>query len=705
MEMAKPESERFRIKIGNVIDIMKSAKILSYGIRKIPNLAGFFPEYNLTISQGKADCILGWGLRPTTRKARAYAAKHGIPFIALEDGFLRSLGLGVDGWPPFSIVADDLGIYYDTSRPSRLEHLALDSDQSDNHVLTQAGQAIAQIVGNQLSKYNHAPLFSDKHQQECLSEKEIVLVIDQTFGDMAIQYGGADSDTFRQMFEAAVNENPNAEIWVKTHPDVLSGKKKGYLTDLATAANVKLLAEDINPISLLGQVGKVYCVTSHMGFEALLCGKPVSVFGRPWYAGWGQTDDRHPDIPLMRQQGRRAPRSLPQLFVAAYLQYTRYINPNTGEPGTLFDVIDYLAAARRWNEKLRGNLYCVGLSLWKRAVMRPFFNAPSCQLHCLPSLKKLQKSTLPEDARLLVWGRGSDALLEFATERKIPVLRMEDGFIRSVGLGSNLVPPLSLVSDDMGIYFNPQTPSRLEHILQNHIFSESDLQTALALQNTLTQAEISKYNIGGEALNLPRDGRKVLLVPGQVEDDASIRYGSPEIYKNLDLLKKVRELNPDAYIIYKPHPDVVSGNRTGRITAEDSARYADQVAAEYDIIACLKAADEVHTMTSLSGFEALLRGKTVHCYGLPFYAGWGLTQDYLNIPRRKRRLALWELIAGTLIYYPDYVCPENRRIININTAIDILKKQKAARQHNNLLHSNFITKQWNKLKQLCILLK
>lgn len=58
---------------------------------------------------------------------------------------------------------------------------------------------------------------------------------------------------------------------------------------------------------------------------------------------------------------------------------------------------------------------------------------------------------------------------------------MEDGFIRSVGLGSNLVPPLSLVIDDIGIYFNAETPSRLEHILQHQAFSTQDIQAAEAL--------------------------------------------------------------------------------------------------------------------------------------------------------------------------------------------------------------------------------
>ena len=157
---------------------------------------------------------------------------------------------------------------------------------------------------------------------------------------MAIQYGGADASTFELMFQTALNENPQADIWVKTHPDVLCGKKQGYLTQLAQQHRVHLLAEDINPISLLQNVDKVYCVTSQMGFEALLCGKPLTTFGLPWYAGWGVSDDRHPKIDSLVQTQRRTPHNLLQLFAAAYLQYSRYLNPNTGEAGSLFDVND-----------------------------------------------------------------------------------------------------------------------------------------------------------------------------------------------------------------------------------------------------------------------------------------------------------------------------------------------------------------------------
>ncbi|STZ75859.1 capsular polysaccharide biosynthesis protein [Bergeriella denitrificans] len=685
--------------------MVKTAYIPSSGIRRIPHLRQFLPEYAPSARIGGAAAVIGWGLRPTTRKARAAAQAHGLPFIALEDGFVRSLGLGVAGWPPFSMVVDDIGIYYDCTRPSRLEQLVLAADMP-SEMLAQAQEAADFIVAHRLSKYNHAPDFATVFP-DAPAEKSrpVVLLIDQTFGDMALQYGGADEHTFRQMFQTALNENPDADIWIKTHPDVLSGKKRGYLTDTAQHPRVRLLAEDINPISLLLQADKVYAVTSQMGFEALLCGKPLVTFGLPWYAGWGVSDDRHPDAAALAAAGRRAPRSLMQLFAAAYLQYSRYINPNTGEAGSLFDVLDHLAAMQRVNEKLRGEVYCVGMSLWKRAVVKPFFNVPSCRLKFVKSVQQLAQHNFPPDARLLAWGNGKQEIADFAARRRIPLLRMEDGFIRSVGLGSNLVPALSLVIDDIGIYFNAETPSRLEHILQNQNFSARDIQTALTLQKRLTEANISKYNVGSQAFTPPDTDKTVILVPGQVEDDASIRYGSPDICRNLDLLKAVRARRPDAYIIYKPHPDVVSGNRSGHIPPEEAARYADQTAAEADILTCLQYADEVHTMTSLTGFEALLRGKKVCCYGLPFYAGWGLTEDRLPAPRRSRRLSLPELAAGTLLHYPQYIHPDTRRAIDALTAAVVLAQQKAQQKNAAPIHRSWLAKQGGKIRQLLHSLK
>lgn len=674
--------------------------IFSRGILKIPHLNAFLHDselisYSRLTKTIRADNVIGWGLRPSAGKARAYAEQHYLPYIALEDGFLRSLGLGVMGYPPFSVVYDDVGIYYDTTRSSRLEQLILSSHFSATD-LQQAEQAVRLIVRHQLSKYNHNLDYVSNEPKT----SEIVLVIDQTFGDMAVKYGRANESDFQQMLDAAIGENPDAQIWVKTHPDVISGKKKGYLTDLHRYGNrIRLFAEDVNPISLLNRVDKVYCVTSQMGFEALLLGKPVITFGIPWFAGWGVTEDRHPDIDVLKRSQRRENRSFLQLFAAAYLQYSRYINPYSGKVGTIFDVIDYLSKAKILNQRLSGHLYCVGMSLWKRAVIKPFFNLPLCRLHFVGSLKSLEKRVFEKNARLLIWSQGKPEILAFAEKHNLPLLRMEDGFIRSVGLGSNLVAPLSLVIDDLGIYFNAQTPSRLEQILLGQEFNEQDLVLAKKLRNRLIEANIGKYNVGNSGFLLNVTDKTAILVPGQVEDDASIRFGSPEIKKNLDLLRKVRELNPNAYIIYKPHPDVVSGNRQGHIPTEQAVEFADEIVENANILDCINQVDEVHTMTSLAGFEALLRGKIVHCYGLPFYSNWGLTEDYLSLERRHRKLCLEELISAVLVYYPQYVDPENATMINAEQAIEILQQQKQQLSHSGIKRP-WIAKQFGKLKQL-----
>src|SRR5690606_22216756 len=117
---------------------------------------------------------------------------------------------------------------------------------------------------------------------------------------------------------------------------------------------------------------------------------------------------------------------------------------------------------------------------------------------------------------------------------------------------------------------------------------------------------------------------------------------------------EVRRLNPRSWLIYRPHPDVVAGMRSQGTHEEFASEFYDEAAPRTPIHELLEAADAVHVMTSLAGFEALLRRKEVVCHGLPFYAGWGLTVDRAHTSRRTRRLTLDELVAGVLIQYPRY---------------------------------------------------
>jgi capsular polysaccharide export protein len=118
----------------------------------------------------------------------------------------------------------------------------------------------------------------------------------------------------------------------------------------------------------------------------------------------------------------------------------------------------------------------------------------------------------------------------------------------------------------------------------------------------------------------------------------------------------VRAANPQAFLLYKEHPDVLAGNRRGKLTPE-AAALIDARCDQHSIPAVLERVQEVHTLTSLTGFEALLRGKPVTTYGQPFYASWGLTTDHAPVAHRTRRLNLAQLTAGALLLYPRYIDP------------------------------------------------
>ena len=253
-----------------------------------------------------------------------------------------------------------------------------------------------------------------------------------------------------------------------------------------------------------------------------------------------------------------------------------------------------------------------------------------------------------------VWGRPAEDET-FTRDASGRLLRVEDGFLRSVGLGANFVRPLSWVVDRSGMYYDATRPSDLERLLEAGGFDAALLARAAALRAAIVAAGVTKYNVGAGSWQRPPGDRRVILVPGQVESDASIAFGTTVVRSNLALLRRVRERWPQAYILYKPHPDVVAGRRKGMAVLAQERACCDEIVTGVPIHRLFDAVDEVELLTSLAGFEALLRGKPVTCHGSPFYAGWGLTTDLLAHPRRTRRLALDELVAGALIVYPTYV--------------------------------------------------
>ena len=351
---------------------------------------------------------------------------------------------------------------------------------------------------------------------------------------------------------------------------------------------------------------------------------------------------------------------------------TRYINPYTGAETGCRDAIMTLDLWRRTILSNRQIAACAGMSLWKRRrIAELFATAPGHPpfIRRPAALRRLasRKGGAPTRG-VAVWAtRMPEGLEEMAGQTGLEVWRVEDGFIRSVGLGSGLQVPCSIFLDRRGIYYDPSRPSDLEHILATARFDAELCTRARGLIRRIVAGGISKYGVGTGAqapMILPgrAPGQRVILVPGQVSDDMSVRLGGGRIASNLDLLREVRAQNVDAFIIYRPHPDVDAGHRAGALDDSELGKYVDQISRGGAISALLPQVDEVHTLTSLTGFEALLRGLRVVTYGAPFYAGWGLTTDLGPVPRarRQRSLTLEELVAGTLLLYPVYIDPVTR---------------------------------------------
>jgi capsular polysaccharide export protein len=614
------------------------------------------------------DALLVWGTKPSARAAQQLAKRRRLPIWRCEDAFLRSLGLGPDS-PPLGVVVDDVGIYYDASRSSRLERL-ISADRSAVE-LERAGQLQRLWCQQRVSKFNSAP-------EAPVPAGPFVLVVDQTAGDASIVCGSASPASFSTMLAAALADNPGCSVVVKTHPDVAVGRKAGHFSSgQLTDQRIVIDASGGHPAGLLEQALAVYVVTSQLGFEALLWGKPVHCFGLPFYAGWGLTHDA---LPPPTRRAAQGPRSLADLVAAALIDYATYIDPHSHQHCEVEDLVRAIGLQRRRMADDPPQALAVGFTRWKRPVLTRFL--PGSHLR-FPRFVKAGSTSLP----LVRWALGQDQL---ARRWGGPVLQLEDGFLRSIGTGGRLqllavralkqvgiraarpTLPISWVVDRQGIYFDATRPSDLETWLATAELEPGQLARAAALRQRLVQQAITKYNLAASAWTRPPGERRVVLVTGQVESDASIRFGAVDVRTNLALLTAVRRAEPDAFLIYKPHPDVLTGIRRASSAEHEAMGVADLVLREAAIQQLFSQVDAVHVLTSLAGFEALLRGVEVHTWGLPFYAGWGLTHDAYSCPRRGRRLSLDARVYGALIAYPRYVSRRSGWQITPEQAIDEL---------------------------------
>lgn len=415
-------------------------------LRRILALSG----HSLHLGRPKpGDGVAVWGSSPYAPRGEAMAAKYAAPLIRIEDAFLRSVRPGRLGDAPLGLLIDPHGVHFDPSCPSLLDRILSQHPLDDSNLLLRARDGIARLQALHLSKYNiHDPNLP-------APRPGYVLVIDQTQGDASIRLSGAKPATFREMLVFAQEENPGARIVIKTHPETAQGLRPGHYTAADATANITLLTDPISPFALLEGAVAVYTVSSQLGFEAILAGHRPRVFGQPFYAGWGLSADEYP-VPHRRRTLTR-----PQLFAAAMLLAPTWYDACRDRLCSFEDAVNQLEAEVRAYRQDRHGHVATGMRAWKRGHIQAIFGREKPVRFCADPVAAMTKAA-SKGRGLLVWASKAPAV----SPPPPSMLRIEDGFLRSRGLGARLIAPLSLVADDLGIYYDPSHPSRLEQLIR-----------------------------------------------------------------------------------------------------------------------------------------------------------------------------------------------------------------------------------------------
>ncbi len=605
-------------------------------------LAALFPEFS------NSGALAGFGVWTGSRhqrRMRTRAAALGIPVIAFDYGVLRAPPRGDATSPVLSVTAAAMS---GPGSPADLlcaDRVLATRGWETPDLLARAAAGRRELVSRQVGGSWWQP-------GEFPSGDGIALVDAEGTGTPP------SAAVLRTMLAAALTENAPRQVVILTSDHVVP---RGVLAD-ATTRGSSVITRPVDPWAAIARAERVYAAGGETGFLALLAGRAVRCFDDSFYAGWGVTAD---DARVSRRPLRR---TVDQIFAGACLVATRYLDPYRKTASTFEQILSILAEWRKIEVANRQVAVLVGMSFWKRRRVAEFFRSTvGTPIFRCTTKRALGAVGAGSGGAIAVWASRIPAgLVEAAARQKIALIRVEDGFVRSVGLGSDFVPAASLVLDRSGMYYDPDARSDLEQLLLEAEFDAALSARAGKLIDQLVARGVTKYNLAGAsspAVELPGcdvlAGRRRILVPGQVEDDLSVRLGGGDIRGNLDLLARVRAANPDALILYKPHPDVEAGHRIGAIPDRLAGQLADRIIRDRSTAALFSQIDELHTLTSLAGFEALLRRLRVVVYGRPFYAGWGLTVDDVAVDRG-RRLTLEELVAGVLILYPRYLDPVTR---------------------------------------------
>jgi len=598
------------------------------------------------------------------------------PILRLKEGIFA--GYSSEQLPYSLYYAFESDVYYNFKKESNIESLLRSNWIASEEEWNTAHLAIQMINKYGITKYSEHPPVSENIMRG--TGYQNILLVDQPVDDESVLLGNATEETFNDMLLYAFDNYQYANIYVKLHPETINGKKEGYLQKLLVKhglndhPSIKLIDTNCNITSVFHFVQEVFVVTSQVGFEALLRNKNVRCFGLPFYSGWGLTNDMQTlNIP-------KPSRSLMDLFIALILKHTLYINPFTGKKGTILDLLDYVSIQQRHSN--RKNVAFYNTSFVEHKNIDKLLNVNRQNFSAITKSKQIPKHI---DYFILTDKK--------STFEEVQPLKYRAFLSESFLFSNNVYPEdvLSLIVDHNGPYYDPQIESDLDYMLNHETYTDYEVNKA----NKFIDALKFKFlmDVRGQDSNKAlaekqKSGKKVIFVPGQIADsEVTLAGGGLAIPSDYELLVAICQKVENYLILYKPAPGskIRKLNDLGRdglvsLSVYSKERHNNIVLVFDDSIShCIDISDEIHLINHNCGIEAIVKGKKVVTYGLPFYGALGLTEDRQRFPRIKRQLSLEEFVLATYMLYPRYKLPNQTYF---TTALNALEYDK---EKNNLV--------------------
>jgi len=506
-------------------------------------------------------------------------------------------------------------------------------------------------------------------------KKENQILIDIQLKEEINKNGLEDIISNKEMVENIFKKNPNSEIYIRI-------PKEGIQNNDLIGLNIKELPinniyiierEEINSIKLLKQMDIVFTKTSYLGFEGLLVGCEVICYGLPFYAGWGVTHDLYGAESYIFRRYRKNV-SIMDLYTAVFLIHNKYFNPYKNKETPLGKDIykkDSFMILKDDIEEMNNKNKKVNILLKNNKTIEVYKVDDENSLDNILNTIIKYKSYLSYKNRVFVINNSKERIkkVEFLKNVEGDIIYLKENeinmndiykndyfiFIGSLNeYGSKILELKHLGCEN--IYYYKEVPNKIDKNIktffldqknhyQNYKF-QSDLEDKINnkivigvldkeepnkyidkyIENKITQFKKGKYSF--EELK-SKINRKIIVVIGQYEKSDSIKYAGLGL-SNKDLIEKVKEDYPDYYLIFKPHP------KSNEKLPKDIVNKIDLISLE-NVYGLISIADEVATISSFVGLEAMLINNNIStiCYGLPFYAGWGVTIDKSSIEYQK----------------------------------------------------------------------